>query len=208
MEYYNINLWLGPAMNIHRNIRCGSNFEYYSEDPLVTGKTAAAIIRGVQSGKNRGATVKHFAGNNQEYNRLNSNSKINERALREIYLKGFQIAIEEAQPVALMTSYNLINRVHTSQNRQLLHDTLREEWNFKGLIMTDWIRSGQVEFQTSLYPAQFIHLTIKAGNNIMMPGSKFDYDLILEKMYENELNKDDLLKCASKVYQTIELLNQ
>ena len=208
MELYNVNLWLAPAMNIHRNILCGRNFEYYSEDPLVTGKMAAAIIHGIQSHKNRGTTVKHFAGNNQEFNRLNSNSRISERALREIYLKGFQIAVEEAHPTALMTCYNLINRIRPSQNPQLLIDTIRNEWNFKGMIMTDWIKSGQVEFPTSFYPPQFINETIKAGNNIMMPGNKVDFDLILEKLDEKELRRDDLLKCASHVYETIKLLNQ
>ena len=107
-----------------------------------------------------------------------------------------------------MTCYNLINRIRPSQNPQLLIDTIRNEWNFKGMIMTDWIKSGQVEFPTSFYPPQFINETIKAGNNIMMPGYKADYDLILEKLDEKELRRDDLLKCASHVYETIKLLNQ
>ena len=208
MEIYDINLWLAPAMNIHRNILCGRNFEYYSEDPLLTGKMAAAMIKGVQSIKNRGTTIKHFAGNNQEYNRLNSNSKMSERTLREIYLKGFQIAVEEAHPTALMTSYNLINGIHPSENPQLLIDTVRCEWGFEGLIMTDWIRSGQIEYKTSIAPPQFINGTIKAGNNIMMPGSKKDFKLIIQKIDEKELSREDLLKCASKVYETIELLNK
>ena len=208
MEIYDVNLWLAPAMNIHRNILCGRNFEYFSEDPLVTGKMAAAVIKGVQSEKHRGTTVKHFAGNNQEYNRLNSDSKISERALREIYLKGFQIAVEEAHPTALMTSYNLINGIHPSENSQLLIDTVRCEWGFEGLIMTDWIYSGQIEYKTSIAPPQFINGTIKAGNNIMMPGSKKDIKLIIQKLNEKELSREDLLKCASKVYETIELLNK
>ena len=207
METYNVNLLLGPALNIHRNILCGRNFEYYSEDPFISGKMAAAMVRGIQSHKRRGATLKHFTGNNQEYNRLNSNSRISERALREIYMKGFQIAIEEAHPIALMTSYNLINGIHPSSNPQILVDTVRCEWNFTGMIMTDWIRSGQIEFHTSIAPAQFVNETIKAGNNIMMPGSKKDYEFILQKLNEKELEREDLLFCASKVYETIELLN-
>ena len=207
MEIYNINLLLGPALNIHRNILCGRNFEYYSEDPLISGKMAAAMVKGIQSRKRRGATLKHFTGNNQEYNRLNSNSRISERALREIYMKGFQIAIEEAHPMGLMTSYNLINGVHPSSNSQILIDTVRCEWNFTGMIMTDWTRSGQKEFQTSIERSQYINETIKAGNNIMMPGSKKDYEFILEKLNEKELEREDLLLCASKVYETIELLN-
>ncbi len=207
MEIYNVNLLLGPALNIHRNILCGRNFEYYSEDPLISGKMAAAMVKGIQSRKRRGATLKHFTGNNQEYNRLNSNSRISERALREIYMKGFQIAIEEAHPMGLMTSYNLINGVHPSSNSQILIDTVRCEWNFTGMIMTDWTRSGQKEFQTSIERSQYINETIKAGNNIMMPGSKKDYEFILQKLNEKELEREDLLFCASKVYETIELLN-
>ena len=208
MEFYNVDLLLAPSINIHRNILCGRNFEYYSEDPLLTGKMASGFIRGIQSYKNKGTTVKHFAGNNQEYNRLNSNSKMSERALREIYLKAFQITIEEAHPTALMTSYNLINGVHPSENRQLLIDTLRSEWNFKGLVMTDWIMSGYFEFRTATTPPQFVFSSIKAGNNIMMPGNIKDYKLILKKLKEKRLTRNDLYHCASKVYETIELLNK
>ena len=199
---------VGPAMNIQRNILNWRNFEYFSEDPLVTGKMASALTRGVQSHKYKGATLKHFAGNNQETNRLNNNSKMSERALREIYLKGFKLAIEESHPIALMTSYNLINGKHPSENKQLLIDVVRSEWNFKGMIMSDWITSGQIDLKVSIYPSEFIYNIIKAGNNIMMPGSKIDYDLILEKLKENVLTRDDLLRCASKVYETIKLLNK
>ena len=208
MEIYDIDILLGPAMNIHRNILCGRNFEYYSEDPYVTGKMASAFIKGIQSHKNKGATIKHFTGNNQENNRLNSNSRISERALREIYMRGFQIAIEDVQPVALMTSYNLVNGKHTSENYQLLINTIRNEWNFKGLVMTDWISSGHIEYKTSVYPSQFVNSTIKAGNNIIMPGNIKDYNLILQKIKEKEMRREDLYHCASKVYETIELLNK
>ena len=182
MEIFNINLWLAPAINIHRNILCGRNFEYYSEDPFVTGKMAAAMTKGVQSHKNKGTTLKHFAGNNQEFNRLNNNSKMSERALREIYLRGFQIAIEDSEPHALMTSYNLINGIHTSSNPQLLINVLRSEWNFKGLIMTDWSHSFYSEFEISKYPPQSAFEIIKGGNNIMMPGGENDYNLLMEKL--------------------------
>ena len=182
MELFNIHLWLAPAMNIHRNILCGRNFEYFSEDPLISGKMAAAITKGVQSHKNKGTTLKHFTGNNQEINRFNSNSKISERTLREIYLKGFQIAIEESQPHAIMTSYNLVNGMHTSQNKQLLIDVLRNEWNFKGLIMTDWSHSGMREYKKSKHPSHNVFNIIKGGNNIMMPGSKRDYNILIDKL--------------------------
>ena len=175
MEVFKVHLWLAPGMNIHRNILCGRNFEYFSEDPLVTGKMAGALTKGVQSHKNKGTTIKHFAGNNQEFNRLNNNSKMSERALREIYLKGFQIAIEESNPHALMTSYNLINGVHTSHNSQLLINVLRNEWNFKGLIMTDWSHSYHNDYLAAKYPPQNVVDIIKGGVDIMMPGGKDDY---------------------------------
>ena len=203
LEMYKIDLLLAPGLNIHRNILCGRNFEYYSEDPYISGKMAGAMVRGVQSHKNKGATIKHFAGNNQEKNRFNSNSKISERALREIYLKGFQIAIKESNPVALMTSYNLINGIHPASNEQLLVNVLRNEWNFKGVIMTDWTKSGENDFGNSKYPAQNIYENILGGNDLMMPGSEIDYNMVLNKLQEKELSRNDLLRCASKVYETI-----
>ena len=207
MQIFNVNVLLAPAMNIHRNILCGRNFEYFSEDPLVAGKMATALIKGVQSNKNCGATVKHFAGNNQEYNRMNNNSKMSERTLREIYLKGFQIAVQEGHPIALMTSYNLINGVHPSENSQLLIDVVRNEWKFDGLIMTDWIRSGEQEFNSAKNPGQYVYNTLRAGVNIQMTGHKIDFDYILQKLRDGVLNREHLLKCASKVYETIEKLN-
>ena len=208
MEIFNIHLWLAPAMNIHRNILCGRNFEYYSEDPFLSGKIAASLVNGVQSHSNKGTTIKHFVGNNQELNRLNSNSKMSERALREIYLKGFQIAIEESHPHALMTSYNLLNGKHTSHNSQLLINVLRNEWNYEGLIMTDWSHSYYTEYQASKYPPQNAFDIIKGGVNIMMPGGQNDYDLLIEKIKGELLTRDDLLRCSSKVYETIKLLNK
>ena len=207
MQIFNVNVLLAPAMNIHRNILCGRNFEYFSEDPFLAGKMATALIKGVQSNKNCGATVKHFAGNNQEYNRMNNNSKMSERTLREIYLKGFQIAVEEGHPTALMTSYNLINGVHPSENSQLLIDVVRNEWKFDGLIMTDWIRSGEQEFNSAKNPGQYVYNTLRAGVNIQMTGHKIDFDYILQKLRDGVLNREHLLKCASKVYETIEKLN-
>ena len=208
MEVFNIHLWLAPAMNIHRHILCGRNFEYFSEDPLVSGKMAAAITISVQKHKNKGVTLKHFAGNNQEFNRMNNNSKMSERALRDIYLKAFQICVEEAHPHAIMTSYNLINGVHTSENPQLLINILRNEWGYTGLIMTDWSHSYYSDFPASKYAPQNAYEIIKGGNNIMMPGGSNDYDLLISKLGENMLTRDDLLCCASKVYETIEKLNK
>ena len=208
MEIFDINVLLAPAMNIHRSIICGRNFEYFSEDPLISGKMAAAIIKGVQSHKNCGTTVKHFTGNNQEFNRKSSNSIMSERTLREIYLKGFQIAVQEGNPTALMTSYNLINGIHTSENPVLLYDVVRNEWGFKGLIMTDWGVSGKKEYMKGKYPVQYIYKTLKAGVNLHMTGHKIDFDFIIQKLKEKVLSREDLERCASKVYETIEMLNQ
>ena len=207
MDIFNVQLWLAPALNIHRNILCGRNFEYYSEDPLITGKMAAAMVNSVQSYKNKGATIKHYAANNQETNKFNNNSKMSERALREIYLKGFQIAIEESKPYAIMTSYNLLNGIHPSANKELLIDILRTEWKFEGLILTDWSITGMHDHD-SKYNGQNVFDNIKNGNNLMMPGSQIDYNILIDKLNEKSLTRDDLLHCASKVYDTVELLNQ
>ena len=139
MKRFGVHLWLAPALNIHRDIRCGRNFEYFSEDPLISGKFAAAITKGVQRHPGRAATVKHFAANNQETNRYSSNSRVSERAMREIYLRGFEIAVKESRPHALMTSYNLLNGTHTSERRDLIEDILRAEFGYRGIVMTDWI---------------------------------------------------------------------
>ena len=125
MERFGVHLWLAPALNIHRSIRCGRNFEYYSEDPVISGEFAAAITRGVQAHPGCGTTIKHYAANNQELNRTQNNSQASERALREIYLKGFGIAVRRSQPKAVMTSYNLIKGVHTSEHIGMLKDVLK-----------------------------------------------------------------------------------
>lgn len=152
----NIGTWLGPALNIHRNPICGRNFEYYSEDPVVAGTMAATVIKGVQSMKIV-ATPKHFACNNKETNRKKCDSVISERAMREIYLKGFEMAVKEASPWLIMTSYNLINGYNASVNYDLLTGILREEWGYEGAVTTDWISCGLHGFE------------VKAGNDIKMP---------------------------------------
>ncbi|MDE7310978.1 MAG: glycoside hydrolase family 3 C-terminal domain-containing protein, partial [Eubacterium sp.] len=138
----NLSVWLAPAMNIHRSPLCGRNFEYYSEDPVLTGTIAAAMVAGVQS-QSVAATVKHFACNNKETNRKNSDSRVSERALREIYLKGFEICVKQSQPWVLMTSYNLINGQRASEHKELLEGVLRGEWGFEGVITTDWWTYGE-----------------------------------------------------------------
>jgi len=208
MDLFNIQVWLAPGMCIHRNILCGRNFEYFSEDPLITGKMAAAIVRGVQSHKNRACTIKHYACNNQELNRLNNNSMVSERVLREIYLRAFKIAIEEGKPICLMTSYNLINGVHSSERRDLVIDVLRCEWGFDGLIMSDWYFSGLIPNKVAIHPAQMSSNNIKNGNNLQMFGKKIDYDVLMKAVKDGEVTREHLLEAASRVYNTIELLNQ
>ena len=208
MDIFKVNLWLAPGLNIHRNIQNGRNFEYYSEDPLISGKMAASITRGIQKHKNRATTIKHYACNGQEMNRFGSNSILSERALREIYIKGFKIAIEEGKPHTLMTSYNLINGVHSSARRDLIIDVLRIEWGYNGLVMSDWYTSNEVKIGLSNHPMQHAVPNILGGNNLQMGGGKNDYDIIMKSVQDGEMTTLNLLECASKVYDTIELLNQ
>src|SRR5665647_3316501 len=159
MREYGATLWLAPGMNIHRDPLNGRNFEYFSEDPLIAGLTAAGETAGVQSNAGVGVTLKHYAANNQETQRSGSNSVIGERAAREIYLKGFEIAVKAAQPMAIMTSYNRVNGTYSSANYDMNTDLLRGEWGFKGLVMTDWGGShGAVA-------------TMYSGNDLIMPGN-------------------------------------
>ena len=196
MEEFGVTLWLAPGMNIQANPLCGRNFEYYSEDPLLSGLAAAADTKGVQKHPGCGTTIKHFALNNQENNRMHCNSHCTERALREIYLKGFEIAVKEAQPLALMTSYNLVNGIHAANQKEMLTDVLRSEWGFKGLVMTDWGTTDVHEGQKygSSDPVQ----CIKAGNDLIMPGSQADVDAI-RAAAGNELPLADLQACAERV---------
>ena len=178
MERFGIHLWLAPAFNLHRSVLCGRNFEYLSEDPLLAGRLAAAITRGVQSHPGRGVTIKHLACNNQETNRLNSNSRVSPRALRDLYLRAFEICVRQARPAAIMTSYNLINGVHTSESAELLEVILRQEWGFDGLVMTDWVVDGMTHSDMK-HPRATAAATIKAGNELFMPGGEPDREDIL-----------------------------
>ncbi len=171
MREFRVAVWLAPGMNIHRNPLCGRNFEYYSEDPLISGIMAAAITRGVQEGGDLAACIKHFACNNQEDDRFHVTANISQRALREIYLKGFEIAVKTAHPMSIMTSYNRINSVHTANSRDLCTVTAREEWGFRGFIMTDWTTTNGGHGSSAAK-------CILAGNDLVMPGTEGDREEI------------------------------
>ena len=209
MELFGIDLWLAPAMNLHRDPLCGRNFEYYSEDPLVAGTAAAAITRGVQSHPGRGVTIKHFAANSQEDNRYFTNSHISERAIREMYLRGFEIAVRTARPAAIMTSYNLLNGVHTANHHDLLQAVCRDEWGFEGVVMTDWFTSQRMPDLTGNdvppYPISASTGCVFAGNDIQMPGCQGNVDDIVRAVTTGEsidgykLTLADLQFCAANV---------
>ena len=198
MERMGINLWLAPALNIHRSILCGRNFEYYSEDPLVSGLMAAAITRGVQRHKGCGTTIKHYAANNAETNRYCNNSHVSERAMREIYLRGFGICVRLSQPHALMTSYNLLNGTHTAEHRGLIEDILRCEFGFDGIVMTDWVMS-MMDSKNSIYRNSLSNEVAKAGGDLFMPGGKKDYENVLNALKAGTLDRKQLEINASRV---------
>ena len=203
MDIFKVDLWLAPALNIQRNILCGRNFEYYSEDPYLSGRVAVNMIKGIEKDTNLGVTIKHFAANNQEFNRNNNNSHISERALREIYLKGFEMCVKESNPKALMTSYNLINGVHASESYELMNDIVRCEWEYDGLIMTDWIASGRTFCKSSRYPAPYASNNILAGNDLTMSGSPADFKDLMKALKENKIRRNDLIYSASRIYRSI-----
>ena len=196
MRRFGVTLWLAPGMNIHRNPLCGRNFEYYSEDPLLTGRMAAAITRGVQSLPGCGATIKHFCCNNQEDNRMQRDSVLSERALREIYLKGFEIAIAEAHPWSIMTSYNLVNGIHSANSADLCTRVAREEFGFDGFIMTDWTTTEQGDDCTAAG-------CILAGNDMVMPGQFSDHESIRRALKSGALKEEQLRACVERIVRVI-----
>lgn len=193
MAEIGVTVWLAPGMNLHRNPLCGRNFEYYSEDPVVSGKMAAAITRGVQSVAGCGVAIKHFCCNNQEDNRTCVSENVSERALRELYLRGFSIAVKEAHPWTVMTSYNKVNDVYTANSHDLCVKALRCEWGFEGLVMSDWNATDQCSHAAA----------ICAGNDLIMPGNKWVRKNLIQALKTGELKLDALRSSAARVLKLI-----
>ena len=187
---YGVDVLLAPGANIHRNPLCGRNFEYYSEDPYLTGMMAAAMINGIES-NGVGTSLKHFAVNNQELNRLANNSILSERTLREIYLRNFEIAVKESQPWTIMTSYNFINGEHAAESHRILTDILRGEWGFEGVVMTDW--GGGYDDAA----------IVRAGNEMIQPGSDARYMNLLNAVNDGTLSMEDLDRAVTRILELV-----
>ena len=183
---YGIDVILGPGANIHRHPFCGRNFEYYSEDPVVTGKIGAAMVNGIEA-NGVGTSVKHFVANNQETNRNYNDTRVSDRAMREIYLKGFEIIVKDAQPWTIMSSYNKVNGTYTSESKDLLTDILRDEWDFEGLVMSDWFGGNDAVAM------------VNAGNDLLEPGTKKQWDALEEGYEDGSITEEAIDTAVSRI---------
>lgn len=196
MEEFGVTCWLAPGMNITRNTLCGRTFEYCSEDPVLSGEIAAATVIGVQKHKGKGVSIKHFACNNSEVDRHYSSSNVSERALREIYLKGFEIAVKKSNPMTVMASYNKINGVYNTNNYDLLVKVLRNEWGFENAVISDWdaVADDRGDILKSNY----------AQCDLVMPGNKKQIEALTTALDDGRVNKDDVLRCAERILKIID----
>ena len=195
MKEYGCTYWLAPAINIHRNPLCGRNFEYFSEDPRLSGAMAAAITRGVQQEEGFYVTVKHYACNNQEDNRNYVSSNLSERALREIYLRGFEICVREGGAKSIMTSYNKVNGIYSPNSHDLCTKVLRNEWGFDGVVMTDWFSTNKGQASNAI--------CMKAGNDMIMPGGSSFRKEILQGVKSGLISEVDVRRCCANVLKSI-----
>ncbi len=203
VKEYGVDVLLAPAANIHRNPLNGRNFEYFSEDPLLSGKIAASYIKGIQS-HGVGTSLKHFVANNQETNRLSVNAHVTERAMREIYLKGFEIAVKEAKPWTIMTAYNKIDRQYASERKDLLTSILRDEWGYKGIVMTDWF-GGYPNFESILDPNKVSDVVaqVEAGNDLMMPGTEEQKIELIKAIKEGRIDEEAVNTSLRRILEYI-----
>ncbi|ORX52069.1 beta-glucosidase-related glycosidase [Piromyces finnis] len=204
MNIFGINFWLAPALNIHRTIVNGRNFEYYSEDPYISGMMAASITKGVQGHEKAYVTLKHFLGNNKETNRSFNSSNMSERAFREVYLRGFEIAIKNGKPGGIMSSYNLVNGIHVNEHVGIMTNVLRKELEYNEVVMTDWLFANMANTDTEgKYPQYSAVNIIKASGDVVMQGNKDFFDEVVAAIEDNTLSMEELEASATRIYEVI-----
>ena len=203
MEAFGVTVWLAPGMNIHRNPLCGRTFEYYSEDPLVSGKLAAAIVRGVQKHPGKGMSVKHFAANNCELERNMSSSNLTERTLRQLYLRGFEIAVKESDPMTVMAAYNKVNGVYCTNNYDLLVKVLRNEWGYEGAVISDWDSMKASREDCTVPASGDVQKAAAAQCDLVMPGRPDQIEALQKGLESGAVRLDDLRRSAARILRMV-----